>query len=64
MKVRMLVDRKGSPDGVHAELYQAGQIYDLPLALAQPWLEKGYAEEDKILPGPPEKKVGRGKMKK
>jgi len=58
MRVRMLTDRRGSPDGIHAELYQAGQVYDLPPDLAEPWLAKGICEQDKMLPGPSETKDG------
>lgn len=56
MKVRMLVDRRGSPDGITAVLYKAGEVYDLPPDLATPWLAKGYCEQDKMMPGPSETK--------
>lgn len=67
MRVRILTDRRGSPDGIHPQLYQAGQAYDLPPALAEPWLAKGICEQDKMLAGPEETKTAelpaRGKRK-
>lgn len=60
MRVRMLQTRRGSPDGIRAELYLAGQLYDLPAALAKPWLARGIAEEDKLVPSAPETKVEPG----
>jgi hypothetical protein len=54
----MLADRKGSPDGITAMLYKVGEAYDLPPALALPWLAKGYCEQDKMMPGPGEIKIG------
>jgi hypothetical protein len=56
MQIRMLQDRRGSPNGITALLYKAGQTYDLPPDLAVPWLAKGYCEQDKMLPGPSETK--------
>jgi hypothetical protein len=55
-RVRMRVTRAGSVDGIHTTYFQAGQSYLLINALARPWLEKGYAEEDKMLDGAPETK--------
>jgi hypothetical protein len=56
MRVRMLMDRRGSPDGVTAVPYKAGEAYDLPTDLAVPWLAKGYCEQDKMDKGPDEVK--------
>jgi len=56
MRVRMLVDMKGAPDGIHVNDYASGNVYDLPESLAIPWLERGICEQDKILEGPSEKK--------
>lgn len=57
MRIRMLQDRRGSPDGTSAVLYKAGEAYDLPPDLATPWLAKGYCEQDKMMPGPSEIKT-------
>ena len=56
MRIRMLVTRRGSPDGIHAVEYRQGEAYDLPLVLAESWLAKGYCEQDKMLAGPEETK--------
>jgi hypothetical protein len=56
MRVRMLTNRKGSSDGVHAERFMQGQVYDLPASLAKPYLERGYAEQDKMVEAAPETK--------
>lgn len=56
MRIRMLQDRRGSPDGISTVLYKAGEAYELPSALAEPWLAKGYCEQDKMLLGPSETK--------
>lgn len=58
MRVRMLQTRKGSADGIHARVYEAGQVVDLVPELAKPWLEKGICELDRMIgqapqPGPP-----------
>lgn len=57
MRIRMLVTRTGSPDGVHAERFEQGRVYDLPASLAGPYLAKGYAEEDKMVEAAPERKA-------
>ncbi len=49
MKIRMLVTKKGSPDGIQVIEYQAGQKYDLPQELADVLLREGWAEEDKVI---------------
>lgn len=49
MKVRMLQNHTGSPDGIQVLDYQAGQKYDLPESLAGVFLREGWAEEDKEL---------------
>lgn len=63
MRVRMKTTRRGSPDGIHAVEYEVGKVYDLPPSLAQPWLERGICEEDKVLDGPPEIKTKLRKRK-
>jgi len=50
-RIRMLVDKKGSPDGIEVQLYKAGQVYFLPERLADIFLTAGWAEEDKTLDG-------------
>lgn len=47
MKVRMLQNRSGSPDGIQVFEYRAGQKCDLPESLASVFLREGWAEEDK-----------------
>jgi len=49
MKIRMLITKKGSPDGIQVIEYQAGQKYDLPQELADVLLREGWAEEDKVI---------------
>jgi len=56
MHIRMLQNRQGSPDGISTVLYKAGEVYDLPPALAAPWLAKGYCEQDKMGKSPDEVK--------
>jgi hypothetical protein len=48
-RIRMLVDKKGSPDGIQVQLYKTGQVYLLPERLADIFLKAGWAEEDKTL---------------
>jgi len=49
MKVRMIRNATGSPDGLHVRLYKAGEKHDLPDSLAEVFLKLGSAEEDKEL---------------
>ena len=49
MKVRMLITKRGSPDGLEVREYEAGKKYDLPERLAGIFLSQGWAEEDKEL---------------
>jgi len=49
MKIRMLVTKKGSPDGIHIFEYHAGQKYDVSPHLANIFLNAGWAEEDKVV---------------
>jgi len=49
MKVRMLVEKAGSPDGFTVVNYRQGEAYDLPLSLAEPWLARGLCEQDKMV---------------
>jgi hypothetical protein len=53
MRVRMLQTMKGSLDGINAELFQAGVVYDLIPSLASPWLERGICELDRMIDGAP-----------
>jgi hypothetical protein len=57
MKIRMLMTRAGSEDGIHAQQFKAGEVYDLDESLAKPWLEAGVCEQDKMGKGPSEFKA-------
>lgn len=35
---------KGSPDGIEVNVYEKGQVYDLPQSLARIFLDAGMAE--------------------
>lgn len=56
MKVRMLKESKGSPDGIRVETYKVGKSYEIPENLASVFLKLGWAEKDKSLKGPKESK--------
>jgi len=45
-----------SPDGIHVDLYRAGQKYDLPDFLAIRLIDSGVAIEDKDMETAPEMK--------
>lgn len=47
MKLRMLITKVGSPDGVQVVPYHAGEKYDVPRELGEVLLREGWAEEDK-----------------
>lgn len=57
MKVRMLISKKGCPDGIHVLDYDAGKSYDMPEQLANVMVENGWAEEDKAMDRAPETKA-------
>jgi hypothetical protein len=57
MKVRMLQTRPAAPDGIHVQEFKAGEVYDLPPSLAEPWLSAKVCEQDKLAPGPSEFKA-------
>jgi len=59
MKVRMLKESQGSPDGIQVKTYKVGEIYDLPESLASVFLKLGWAERDKSMSGPKETKKGK-----
>jgi hypothetical protein len=50
----MITTRKGSEDGIHAQVFEAGKAYDLAPRLAKPWLEKGIAELDRMIDRAPQ----------
>ena len=54
MKVRMLLDHSGSPDGVGIVNYLKGETYDIPDRLATVFLEQKWAEKHvhKVEPKP------------
>ena len=54
MKIRMLVTRLAAPDGIHVQEFKAGEVYNLPPSLSEPWLAAGVCEQDKMNPGPRE----------
>lgn len=54
--VRMLRTLPGSPDGVTTRLYRAGEVVDLPDALAELFLGAKAATEIKKAKGPSENK--------
>lgn len=45
MKVKMLVDAPGSPDGVTVNEYAEGDVYDVSDDLATAFLAEGFAEQ-------------------
>jgi hypothetical protein len=57
MKVRMLQTRPAAPDGIHVQEFKAGETYDVPSSLAEPWLAAKVCEQDKLAPGPSEFKA-------
>jgi hypothetical protein len=54
MRVRMLQTRKGSQDGIHAEIFEAGVAYELEPSLAKAWLERGMCELDRMIDRAPQ----------
>ncbi|MEL7659603.1 Rho termination factor N-terminal domain-containing protein [Acetobacterium wieringae] len=55
MKIKMIKNAPGSIDGINAVDYQEGQIYDVPLFIANSFEAKGYAV--KVDGAPAERKV-------
>lgn len=55
MKIKMIIRVPGSIDGIRTEFYEEGQIYDVPLFMANSFEAKGYAV--KIDSAPQERKV-------
>jgi len=43
MKLKMLQTRSGSPDGVTVNRYERGAVYEVPAALAEVFLDQGWA---------------------
>lgn len=43
MKIIMLKNQAGSPDGLSVVVYQKNRRYDLPKALAEVFIEQGWA---------------------
>ena len=52
MRVRILKTLRGSRSGT----FMAGQVANLPIAVALSWISIGFAEEDKMREGAPETK--------
>jgi len=52
MRVRILTTIRGSRSGT----FMAGQVANLPVAVALSWISIGFAEEDKMCDGAPETK--------
>ncbi|URN85867.1 Rho termination factor N-terminal domain-containing protein [Acetobacterium wieringae] len=55
MKIKMLKKVLGSIDGIRVNTYEEGQIYNVPLFMADSFILKGYAEN--LEAGPMEQKV-------
>lgn len=43
MKIRMLEDAPGSPDGIHVHDYEAGVEYDVTTSLGEAFVQHGHA---------------------
>jgi len=43
VKIKMLKTQAGSPDGLTVRVYQKDRRYDLPKALAEVFIEEGWA---------------------
>lgn len=52
MKVKLLVDAPGSPDGVTVNEYSEGEVYEVTDSLGTVFIEQGLAEatEDDVTP--------------
>lgn len=48
MKIKMLQDKKGSPDGIKVIGYEKGKVVDLPVELAEPWIARKLAVAVKV----------------
>ena len=57
MRVKMLVDAPGSPDGVTVNEYSQDQVYDVTHDLAAAFLANGLAVEDDADPVAPDAPV-------
>jgi hypothetical protein len=44
VKIKMLEDAPGSPDGIHVHDYQAGVEYDVTTSLGEAFVQHGHAE--------------------
>lgn len=75
MKVKMLQNAKGSPDGIQVCDYQKNVIYDLNESLANSFIEQGLVElveekaadleyENKAIEGVKENKESKSKRKR
>lgn len=47
MRVKMLWDAPGSPDGIHVYRYENGKLYDVTDSLGNAFIESGAAKVDK-----------------
>lgn len=52
MRVKIIKNQPGSPDGVTVIDYRAGQVYDMPDHLAVIFIRENWAVTDRPLPGP------------
>ena len=50
MKIKMLSDDEGYPNGIHLKSFLAGEIYDVPENLARDFIAQGSAELAEQLP--------------
>lgn len=61
MKIKMLVDAPGSPDGVTVNQYAEGETYEVPADLGDVLVAEGHAERVQATkPKPERNKRGRG----
>ncbi len=47
MKVKMKDTHESAVDGVNIKKYKKGKTYDVPPAIAENWIRKGWAEASK-----------------
>jgi len=67
-RVRMVVTKLGSVDGIKVQIFKAGEVYVIPAGLADVFLSNVWAEEDKVMDEiietkdiDPKNKKGKGK---
>ena len=43
-KIKMIRSQAGSTDGMHVELFKAGEVYDIPVDLAKVFIDNKWAK--------------------